>query len=87
MSPNILKIQFSKTFFFSLIEQKNRFDASMVFMVFKNLWKKNNFKALPISQKIISKIGFHGINRFSAVFIINNLNVWRYSSGTMDTKS
>jgi hypothetical protein len=30
------------------------------------------------------KLDFHGISRFSAVFIINNLNVWRYKSGTMD---
>jgi hypothetical protein len=26
--------------------------------VFKNLWKKNNVQALPISQNITSKIGF-----------------------------
>jgi hypothetical protein len=32
----------------------------MVFKMtpFMNLWKKNNFQALPISQNIISKIGF-----------------------------
>jgi hypothetical protein len=32
-------------------------------------------------------LDFHGISRFSVVFIINNLNAWRYKSGTMYTKS
>jgi hypothetical protein len=48
---------------------------------------KNNFQALPISQDIISKIGFSWNRSFCAVFIINNLNGWRYNSGTIDTKS
>jgi hypothetical protein len=32
-------------------------------------------------------LDFHGISRFSAVFIINNLYAWRYTSGTMNRKS
>jgi hypothetical protein len=32
------------------------------------------------------KLDFHGIGRFSAVFIFNNLNALRYKSGTMNTK-
>jgi hypothetical protein len=30
-------------------------------------------------------LDFHGISRFSAVFIINYLNAWRYKSETIDT--
>jgi hypothetical protein len=52
-----------------------------------NLWRKNNFQALPITQNIISKNGISWIQSFSAVFIINNLTALRYNSGTMDTKS
>jgi hypothetical protein len=33
------------------------------------------------------KLYFHRISRFSAVFIINNLNASKYKSGTMNTKS
>jgi hypothetical protein len=43
-----------------------------------------HFQLVRISYQ---KLDFHRISRFSAVFIINNLNVSRYKSGTMDTRS
>jgi hypothetical protein len=43
-----------------------------------------HFQLVRISYQ---KLDFHGISRFSAVFIINNLNAWRYKSRTMETKS
>jgi hypothetical protein len=77
MSPNILKIRFLNTFFYAKSKKKP----------FKNLWKKlisRHFQLVRISYQ---KLDFHGISRFSAVFIINNLNAWRFHSGKMDTKS
>jgi hypothetical protein len=64
MSPNILKIQ---TSFFMLNRTKNGIKHDP----FKHLCKKNNFQAFPISQNILSKIGFSSNQSFSAVFIIN----------------
>jgi hypothetical protein len=40
-----------------------------------------HFQLVRISYQ---KLDFHGSSRFSAVFIINNLNAWRYNSGTID---
>jgi hypothetical protein len=42
-----------------------------------------HFQLVRISYQ---KLDFHGVNCFSAVFIINHLNAWRYKSGTMNTK-
>jgi hypothetical protein len=41
-----------------------------------------HFQLVRISYQ---KLDFHGISRFSAVFIINNLNALKYKSETMDT--
>jgi hypothetical protein len=38
-----------------------------------------HFQLVRISYQ---KLDFHRISRFSAVFMINNLNAWRYHSGT-----
>jgi hypothetical protein len=43
-----------------------------------------HFQLVRISYQ---KLYFHRISRFSAVFIINNLNASKYKSGTMNTKS
>jgi hypothetical protein len=43
-----------------------------------------HFQLVRVSYQ---KLDFHGISRFSAVFIINTLNAWRYNSGTMYAKS
>jgi hypothetical protein len=43
-----------------------------------------HFQFVRISYQILD---FHGISRFSAVFIINNLNALGYNSGTMDTRT
>jgi hypothetical protein len=43
-----------------------------------------HFQLVRISYQ---KLDFHIISRFSAVFIIINLNASRYKSGTMNTKS
>jgi hypothetical protein len=76
MSPNILKIRFSNPFFSCYIEQKTRFDASMVFnMTHLRIYGRKiisrHFQLVRISYQ---KLDFHGVSRFSAVFIINNFN-------------
>jgi hypothetical protein len=81
-----------KHFFFMLNEQKTRFGASMVFnMTHSKIYGRRiisrHFQLVRISYQ---KLDFHGISRFSSVFIINILNALSYNSGTkrtMDTKS
>jgi hypothetical protein len=89
MSPNILKVRFSNIFFSCLIEEKTRFDASMVFNMthLRSYGRKITSRHFQLVRISYQKLDFHGISRFSAVFIINNLNAWRYNSGTMNTKS
>jgi hypothetical protein len=89
MSPNILKIRFSNTYFSCENEQKTRFDASMVFnlthlRIYGRKIISRHFQLVRIPYQ---KLDFHGISGFSDVFIINNLNAWRFKSGTMNTKS
>jgi hypothetical protein len=88
MSPKILKIRFLNTFFM-LNRTKNQTWRinDIQYSPFKNLWKKiisRHFQLVRISYQ---KLDFYIISRFSAVFIINNLNASRYKSGTMNTNS
>jgi hypothetical protein len=79
MSPNILKIRFSNTFFQAKPNKKPDLTVSMVFnMTHLKIYGREiisrQFQLVRISYQ---RLDFHGISRFSAVFIINNLNAWR----------
>jgi hypothetical protein len=87
--PKYSKNPIFKYFFFMLNRTKTRFDASMVFnMIHLRIYGRKiisrYFQLVRISYQ---KLDVHGISRFSAVYIINNLNALRYNSVTMDTKS
>jgi hypothetical protein len=79
MSPNILTIRDFQTIFHV---QSNRFDASMVFnMAHSRIYgRKIISKHCQLVRISYQNLDFHGISRFSAVFITNNLNAWRYNS-------
>jgi hypothetical protein len=42
--------------------------------------RKIIFRHFQLVRISYHKLNFHGISRFSAVFITNNLNAWRYNS-------
>jgi hypothetical protein len=70
-------------------EVKIRFDASIVFRMthLRVFVRKIMFRDFQLVRISYQKLDFHGISSFSDVFIINNLNAWRYKSGTMYTKN
>jgi hypothetical protein len=72
-----------------LNRKKTKFDASMVLNMthLRFYGRKIISSHFQLVRIVYKKLDFHGFSRITAVFIINNLNVLRYNSGTMNTKS
>jgi hypothetical protein len=69
---------FKHTFFSCQIEQKTIFDESMVSnMTHSRTYGRKIIQLVQLVRISYQKLDFHGISRFSAVFIITNLNAWK----------
>jgi hypothetical protein len=82
--PKYSKNPIFKHFFFHAKSNKKP-DLTMTHLrIYGRKIISRHFQLVKISYQ---KLYFHRISPFSAVFIINNLNAWRYKSRTMYIKS